>query len=238
MLIEEKTQFSELKSRTSSREIIEEGKNNILTLKKLLDQKHDPIIIRGKRYIEYSEWITLGNFYGLSVRTHDAVPVEVRSAKGFKAKADIIRISDGVVVSGAEAYCLNNERNWKNKEDFQLASMAQTRAGSKAFSNALRWIVELDSTLAGTPADEMRGFRINNNNVSKKRKKAVEVDSLEITNKLSSVKNELKEEKKIQNQGNIKAKIIQEHSKGIINTSMKNALFERLSNDELVKNFK
>ena len=42
-----------------------------------------------------------------------------------------------------------------------MASMAQTRAGSKALSNALRGIVSLHKSLSGTPAEEMEKGSIN-----------------------------------------------------------------------------
>jgi len=41
---------------------------------------------------------------------------------------------------------------------FQLASMAQTRAGSKALSNVLRGFVALKG-ISGTPAEEMVGVK-------------------------------------------------------------------------------
>jgi hypothetical protein len=126
----------------------------VMYLKELLNQKKKKVIINGKRHIEFDDWIALGNVYGIDVRTHDAEPVEVFGAQGAKAKADVVRIEDGVVIGGAEAYCLSNERNWRGKPFFQLASMAQTRAGSKALSNALRWVVAVEG-ISGTPAEEI-----------------------------------------------------------------------------------
>ena len=67
----------------------------------------------------------------------------------------MVRIDDGTIIGGATAYCLENERNWKGKDYFQIASMAQTRAGSKALANVLRFVVEVDEAISGTPAEEM-----------------------------------------------------------------------------------
>jgi hypothetical protein len=50
--------------------------------------------------------------------------------------------------------CSSTESNWANKPEFQLMSMAQTRAAGKVLRLLLGWIV----TLAGyepTPAEEM-----------------------------------------------------------------------------------
>ena len=136
--------------------LIKENKEAELVVTQILHNNPNPVKINGKRHLEYEEWIALGNAFGIAVKTGDAEPVEIFEAKGFKAKAEIIRISDGVVIGGAEAYCLNDEQNWSNKDYFQMASMAQTRAGSKALSNQLRGIVALDKRLSPTPAEEMK----------------------------------------------------------------------------------
>lgn len=147
---------------TSPELATKKGIQAVTQLMKLLDQKEKPVIINGKRHMEFDDWIILGNFYGIDVRTGDAEPVEIFGVKGAKAKAEVIRVDDGIVIGGAEAYCLANERNWKGKPWFQLASMAQTRAGSKALSNVLRGFVALKG-ISGTPAEEMVGVKRNNN---------------------------------------------------------------------------
>ena len=130
------------------------GLNAVTYLMELLDQKPKKVMINGKRHIEFDDWIILGNFYGIDVQTGEAEPVEVFGVKGAKAKAHVIKIEDGSVIGGAEAYCMMDEPNWRNKPFFQLASMAQTRAGSKALANVLRGFVALKG-ISGTPAEEM-----------------------------------------------------------------------------------
>lgn len=105
-------------------------------------------------HIQYEGWQTAGKYYGLSVKTHDAEYVELGGTWGFKAKASVVNEVTGVEVGSAEAYCMSDEYNWKNKPKFQLASMAQTRAGSKALRQILGFVV----ALAGynpTPVEEM-----------------------------------------------------------------------------------
>ena len=133
-----------------------ETENNqaALVVKQVLHNKPNPVMVNGKRHLEFEDWIALGNTYGITVKTH-AEPVEIFEAKGFKGFADVIRVADGVIIGGAESYCLDDESKWQNKEYFQMSSMAQTRAGSKALSNALRGVVALDKSLNGTPGEEM-----------------------------------------------------------------------------------
>jgi len=135
-------------------EVIEAASEAAKALKSVLDKKARRVIINKETYLEYEDWQTVGQFYGYGVRTHGAEPCEIEGVKGAKAFATLIQLKTGLVIGGAEAYCLRDEANWEQKPWFQLASMAQTRAGAKALRNRLAWVV----VLAGykpTPAEEM-----------------------------------------------------------------------------------
>jgi hypothetical protein len=112
-----------------------------------------------KEHLFVEAWEALGKFYGLKVRTGDANPVEVDGVKGAKARATLIDEN-----TGHEAYCMRDEPNWKNKPFFQLASMAQTRAASKAFRMVLAFVPAL-AGYATTPAEEMDGVHDNRGRV-------------------------------------------------------------------------
>jgi hypothetical protein len=127
-------------------------------LQSIVSQKPDPVIVNGKQYLEFEDWQTLGHFYGVHVRTGDAEPVTINGVEGAKARAEVLN-DNGLVIGGAAAACLRDEDQWGNKPWFQLASMAQTRAGAKALRNVLAWV----AVLAGyrpTPAEEMRGISL------------------------------------------------------------------------------
>lgn len=122
-----------------------------------------------KDHLQYEAWQTAGKYYGYTVKTKDAEFIELGSSIGFKAKAEVINEHTGIVVGGAEAYCLNDEEMWntephlnkwgkqiKGKPKFQLASMAQTRAGSKALRQILGFVVAL-AGYSPTPVEEMTG---------------------------------------------------------------------------------
>ena len=136
--------------------VLAEAQKAAAALKEVISKKSKPVIMNGEQYLEYEDWQTVGHFYGLKVRTGDAMPVEINGVHGAKAQAWVIDLHTGREIGGAEAYCLRDERNWETKPWFQLASMAQTRAGSKSLRNVLAWVV----VLAGykpTPAEEMAG---------------------------------------------------------------------------------
>jgi len=115
-----------------------------------------PVMFNGKRYLEFHHWQVCAKFYHVTVRTLEAVPCEIDGQKGFKAKAEVIDEKTGLIVGGAEAYCFRDEPNWAKKPLFQLASMAQTRAASKALANKFRFVA-IVAGYEGTPSEEMIG---------------------------------------------------------------------------------
>jgi len=126
----------------------------VAKVRTFLDSKEKKVFFNDKRYAEYEDFQYIGTFYGISVKTFDPHFVEIGGRKGFTAKAMLLR--DQQEVGRAEAFCMDDEPNWRNKPLFQLASMAQTRAAAKAYSNLFRPIVRM-AGIEGTPAEEMDG---------------------------------------------------------------------------------
>ena len=111
-----------------------------------------PVSIQGKPYLTIKDWQTIGSFYGLFAGADEAEPVNIDNVTGFRAKA-VVRTADGTIISSAMAYCLD-EGVWKGREKFAQASMAQTRAASKALRNCVGWVAHL-AGYQDTPAEEM-----------------------------------------------------------------------------------
>lgn len=122
----------------------------------ITSNERPPVMFNGKRFLEYPHWQTIAKFYHCTVSTDGVEFIDICGVQGFKAKAKVIDETNGLCVGQAEAYCMKDERNWKDKPMFQLASMAQTRAGAKALSNKFRFV----AIVAGyepTPSEEMTG---------------------------------------------------------------------------------
>lgn len=115
-----------------------------------------------KDHLDYEAWQTVGKYYSYTVKTGEAEYVEQGDIWGFRAKATVINEQTGVEVGGAEAYCMSDEAKWKSKPRFQLASMAQTRAGSKALRQILGFVVAL-AGYSPTPSEEMTGTEYERN---------------------------------------------------------------------------
>ncbi len=115
--------------------------------------------IRGKTYLMYELWQTIGALFKLTPVIAWTQPVEKSGVLiGWAARAEIFD-EQGKLVASAEGMCLNEEdvgkgKTWGDREEFTVRSMAQTRTAAKAFRMKLAWI----AVLAGyepTPAEEM-----------------------------------------------------------------------------------
>lgn len=72
----------------------------------------------------------------------------------YDAVVEVIRLSDGQVMSRGYAVCSNKERSKRSFDEYAIASMAQTRAVGKAYRNILAWLMKA-AGFEATPAEEM-----------------------------------------------------------------------------------
>ena len=104
----------------------------------------------GKEHLMIEAWQTIATWYGVTVSI-DYCYLK-NEGEGFEARAVAVTPTGREV--GAIAYCTRDEGNWKSKPAFQLASMAQTRACSKALRLCLGWVAVV-AGYSATPAEEM-----------------------------------------------------------------------------------
>lgn len=105
--------------------------------------------IQGKEYARCEAWTLLGTMLGVFPVLVWSRPVE----GGWEARVEA-RTKDGAIIGAAEAQCLRSERNWKDREEFALRSMAQTRATAKCLRMPLGFVMSLTG-FEVTPAEEM-----------------------------------------------------------------------------------
>lgn len=105
--------------------------------------------IQGKEYPRCEAWTLLGTMLGVFPVLTWTKPVE----GGWEARVEA-KTRDGAVIGAAEAQCLRSERNWANRDDFALRSMAQTRATAKCLRMPLGFVMSLTGCEV-TPAEEM-----------------------------------------------------------------------------------
>jgi hypothetical protein len=111
--------------------------------------------INGKEYLQVEAWQTCGQQVGVT-------PVVTSTRRltepdGWEARCEA-RTLDGRTIGAADSMCLRTEDRWRDSEDFEIRSMAQTRAMSRALASVLRFIPTL-AGMSGTPAEEMDRVR-------------------------------------------------------------------------------
>jgi hypothetical protein len=108
---------------------------------------------RGGEHVRIEGWQVLCHMCNLPL------PSIVAMRREDRADGNYVYVAEALLAYGGREYraygvCSSDEANWRGKPEFQLASMAQTRACGKVLRLLLGWIV----TLAGyepTPAEEM-----------------------------------------------------------------------------------
>jgi len=137
-------------------EILAEAGERAKALKEMVKQTRSSKMIGNKEHLQIEAWATIGSFYGCAAGADASEPFEIDGVRGARAHARVVHKETGKVISEAISYCMRDEDNWAHKPFFQLSSMAQTRACSKALANAFRWVVVM-AGYATTPAEEMTG---------------------------------------------------------------------------------
>lgn len=118
-------------------------------LKSILQAQGLTTQISGREHVRVEGWQTLGAMLGVTPVCTWTRKID----KGWEARVEA-RTLDGRVIGAAEAMCTRDEGQWKQRDDYAIRSMAQTRATSKALASPLRFVVTL-AGYDGTPAEEM-----------------------------------------------------------------------------------
>jgi len=124
------------------------------TLKEVIVANNLYVDIKGKNYVLVEGWQFLGGMLGVVAKSEGLENVSTENEVRYKAKATLIRLSDGSEIGSAEAMCSGKERGKGAFEEYAVASMAQTRAIGKAYRLAFGWIVKMAGYEA-TPAEEV-----------------------------------------------------------------------------------
>ncbi len=138
--------------------VLEDATRAAHAIARVIEQKVRKVIIRGRQYLEFEDWQTLGHFYGYTTGAEGEpefvqyTDADGKLSTGFRATAVVFH--RGRIVSRAHALCMDDEKDWMRSSFHAMASMAQTRACAKSLRQVLSWVVVLKG-LAATPAEEM-----------------------------------------------------------------------------------
>lgn len=152
---EEVTQAVTLFGTDNPVEVIERASAIASALKDVIDKQGLTADIRGKKHVLVEGWTVLGSMIGIFPVLESCEPVEVDGVPGFCATVTA-QTMNGNVIGKASAYCMRNEARWRSADTYAVASMAQTRATSKALRIPLGFIMQI-AGYEVTPAAEMDG---------------------------------------------------------------------------------
>lgn len=158
----EPTTATTLFGTTEPQEVVQRATKHAHALAAVIRDRKLFTTINGRDHVRVEGWTLLGSMIGVfavPVWTHP-VPDDWRDRNmdrpdGWQARVEV-RTLGGEVVGAATASCMRAEKNWRDRDEYALESMAQTRATSKALRLPLGFVV----VLAGydvTPAEEMVG---------------------------------------------------------------------------------
>ena len=144
------TQAEELKA------IVKQRKSVAKAVKKFVRENPSMrLLVEGKKYPYFPVWQFCAACFGVTtmVTSTEELLTDERLEMGYLAIAHAIDRT-GRVIGGGEARCMCGETDWQGRPSFQLCSMAETRASSKALSLIFRDVMVM-AGLCPTPAEEM-----------------------------------------------------------------------------------
>jgi len=115
----------------------------------VIKRKHLSVNIKGRPYVRVEGWTLLGAMLGVTQNMVWSRKID----DGWEARVEAFN-KDGRLLGSGEAMCTRSETSWKNRDEFAIRSMAQTRAVSKALRQPLGFVISLAGYEA-TPAEEM-----------------------------------------------------------------------------------
>ena len=124
------------------------------TLQTFVNERKLTANIQGKNYPLVEAWQFAGSQLGLIPVVKEVKNLSTDSELKYEAFVEVIRLTDGIILSRGYAVCSNKENSKRRFDEYAIASMAQTRAVGKAYRNILAWLMKA-AGFEATPAEEM-----------------------------------------------------------------------------------
>lgn len=138
--------------RPHPRMVIQQATEEADVLAEVIERQKLYSMIQGKKFVKCEGWVTLATLRGCLPRE---VGVTEMPEGRYIAEVELVRMSDGMVLSRSSAECGGPEDSvWTKRPPNARRSMAITRASGKVCRIAFSWVM----ALAGyevTPAEEM-----------------------------------------------------------------------------------
>ena len=143
-------QVSIYASQDPEEQLAEAQRRSKVLLQVITDQELAVSFGGGRKHVQVEGWLFLASQFGLMPDIEWTRELD----NGWEARCALRRLSDGQVISHADAECRTAESNWNNRDSYAVRSMAETRAVSKVCRIALSSVMVM-AGFAATPAEEM-----------------------------------------------------------------------------------
>jgi hypothetical protein len=135
-------------------EVVSAARRAAVPLVDVIRQQKLSVKIGQSEHVRVEGWTLLGSMLGVFPFCEWTRLLE-REGQPFGWEARVVaRTRAGELVGAAESMCTRDEELWRNRDDYALRSMAQTRATSKAMRQPLGFVMQL-AGFNPTPAEEM-----------------------------------------------------------------------------------
>lgn len=118
-------------------------------LAEVINRQHLYAVIQNRKYLTVEALTLLASMLGV----HPIVEWTKALDEGWEARV-VVHNHQGMVIGAGEAMCTREEKTWRDRDEFALRAMAQTRATSRALRGPLGFVVKLAGYEA-TGAEEM-----------------------------------------------------------------------------------
>ena len=138
--------------------VLDQASKVAFALAKVINKQKLFTVINGKKHVHAEGWTLLGSMLGVFPQIEWTRRIKGEGADysqdGWEARAVAVVAASGVTVGSADSMCTRQEKMWKDRDDFALRSMAQTRATVRALRGPLGFVIKL-AGYAATPAEEV-----------------------------------------------------------------------------------
>jgi hypothetical protein len=138
--------------RPHPRAVIKAATEEANVLAEVIESRKLFSMIQGRKYVKVEGWTTLATLRGCLPRE---IAVHEMPEGRYVAEVELVRMSDGAVLTRASAECGGDGDNiWRGRPANARRSMAITRATGKAARVAFSWVMAL-AGYEPTPLEEM-----------------------------------------------------------------------------------
>jgi len=110
--------ISEFTGFRNPEQVLMEAQKAATALKKIVDAKLKKVVINNEVYLEIEDWLTVGSFFGHTVKIAEDRFIDYGKVQGFEARA-VVLDPGGNEVSSAWAMCLNDEDKWGMRSKYE-----------------------------------------------------------------------------------------------------------------------